>query len=138
MTALLVSTWIYIRREHRYSGEGPSHSAVYFPSRGRARWVGGDGVGHCHDVANLPRKSFYFDFVFFSEKTFLFFFFLKSFLCLCTAEYAGDPRGARDAYSVDTLGGHYGRKAGENCKTTFSPLFGRFFLVSKRSCFFLV
>ena len=38
--ALLVSTWIHIRRGHRYSYQCPSRSAAYFPSWGRARWVG--------------------------------------------------------------------------------------------------
>ena len=49
----------HTRRGHRYSGQRPSRSAVYFPSRARARWVGG-GVGHCHDVANLPGTSLFF------------------------------------------------------------------------------
>ena len=39
VTALLAITWIHIRKEHRHSGQRPSRSAVYFPSRGRARWV---------------------------------------------------------------------------------------------------
>ena len=43
----------------------------------------------------------------------------------------------RDAYSVDTLGGHYGEKRWQtHCKTTYPTLVGRFFLVSKRSTFF--
>ena len=44
----------------------------------------------------------------------------------------------RDAYSVGTPSGHFGRKGFQNhCKTTVSPLNGRLFLVSKRSvCFF--
>ena len=41
VTALLVSTWIHIRRKHRYSGQRPTRSAVCFLSRGRARWDGG-------------------------------------------------------------------------------------------------
>ena len=41
VTALLVSTWIHIRRVHRHSGQRPSCSVVHFPSWGRARWVGG-------------------------------------------------------------------------------------------------
>ena len=41
VSVLLVSTWIYIRRGHRHSGQRPSRSAAYFASRGRARWVGG-------------------------------------------------------------------------------------------------
>ena len=38
---LLISTWIHIRRGHRHSGHRPSCPVVHFPSRGRARWVGG-------------------------------------------------------------------------------------------------
>ena len=41
VSVLLVNTWIHIRRGHRYSGQRPSRSTVHFPSRGRARWVGG-------------------------------------------------------------------------------------------------
>ena len=51
----------------------------------------GDGVGACHDVANLPRKvSFLFPFhVFFDENPCSFYKGMVSFLVLCTAEYAG-------------------------------------------------
>ena len=41
VTVLLVGTLINIRRGHRHSDQRPSQSAVHFPSRGRARWVGG-------------------------------------------------------------------------------------------------
>ena len=41
---LLVSTWIHIRRRHRYSGQRLSCSTVHFDSRGRARWVGGTAL----------------------------------------------------------------------------------------------
>ena len=41
VSVLLVGTWINIRRGHRYSDQRPSCSVVHFPSRGRARWVGG-------------------------------------------------------------------------------------------------
>ena len=69
VTALLVSTWIYVRRGHRHSGQRPSRSAAYFSSRGihiihirrghRYSLGWGDGVGHCHDVANLPGKCLF-------------------------------------------------------------------------------
>ena len=58
---LLVSTWIYIRRGHRQSGQRLSCSVVHFSSRGRARWVGGK-AGHCHDVAELPRVCLFISF----------------------------------------------------------------------------
>ena len=41
VSVLLVGTLINIRRGHRHSGQRPSCSVVHFPSRGRARWVGG-------------------------------------------------------------------------------------------------
>ena len=41
VSVLLVSTWIHIRRGHRHSGQRLSCSVAHFPSRGRARWVGG-------------------------------------------------------------------------------------------------
>ena len=33
----------------------------------------GDGVGHCHDVANLPGKCIFYFPLFFGEKCLLFF-----------------------------------------------------------------
>ena len=39
VTALVVSTWIHIRRGHRHSCRRPSCPTVNFPSRGPARWV---------------------------------------------------------------------------------------------------
>ena len=41
VSVLLVGTLINTRRGHRHSGQRPSCSVVHFPSRGRARWVGG-------------------------------------------------------------------------------------------------
>ena len=41
VSVLLVGTLINIGRGHRHSGQCPSCSVVHFPSRGRARWVGG-------------------------------------------------------------------------------------------------
>ena len=64
VSALLVSTWIHIRRGHL------SRSAAYFPSRGRACWVGGRRW-RLSRRRQFPRKvSFYF---FLGEKTLLFF-----------------------------------------------------------------
>ena len=40
VSVLLASNWIHTRRGHRHSGQRLSCSVVYFPSRGRARWVG--------------------------------------------------------------------------------------------------
>ena len=41
MTVPLVSIWMNIRKKRRNNGQRPSCSSVHFPSRGRARWVGG-------------------------------------------------------------------------------------------------
>ena len=136
VTALLVSTWIHIRRRHRHSGQRPSCSAAYFPSRGRARWVGRRRWRLSRRRQSPKKVSLYFPFVFLERK--LFFFLRVWFSCVCVllsmlvAKREPTPC-YRGAYSVDTVGGHYGRN---NCKTTFSPLVGRFFLVSKRSAFF--
>ena len=47
VSVLLVSTWIHIRRGHRYS---------VLPPRGVVPVGLGDGVGDCHDVANLSKE----------------------------------------------------------------------------------
>ena len=99
VSVLLVNTWIHIRRGHRHSGRRPSHLAVHFPSRGRARWVG-DRRQSCKGV------SFYFPFVSFWEKE------LYSFL----------------AYSVGTPNWALRGKGWlKHCKTMFSPFSRRFF-----------
>ena len=100
----------------------------------------GDGVGHCHDVANLPEKCLFDSLVYlFGEKTLLLskgmVSYFRALLSMLVVTREPTPC-YRDAFSVGTLSGHYGRKAGKNSKTTFSSLFGRFFLVSKRTIFF--
>ena len=57
MPVLLVSTWIYIRRGHRHSCQRPSRlvGALLLPGVVPVRL--GDGVGDCHDVANLAKES---------------------------------------------------------------------------------
>ena len=103
---------------HRKSGQRPCRSAVYFTSRGCVRCVG-DGVGRLSRRRPSHRKvSFYFPFL----KSFwgkLYFFLKKKgmvsyvyvLLSMLVAKRELTPC-YRDAYSVDTLGGHYGRKAG--------------------------
>ena len=73
VSVLLFSTWIYIRR-------GIVTVVSAHPARRCTSPLGvvpvglGDGVGDCHDVANLPRKrSFYFPFVFLWGKNFTLF-----------------------------------------------------------------
>ena len=113
VAALVVSTWIHIRRGHRYSGQRPSRSAVYFTSRGRARWVGRRRWALSRRRQS-PRKVPFYSLLFFLEKA-LFFKCMVSYVCVLLSMLIsqGEPMPCyRDAYSVDTLGGHHGRKAG--------------------------
>ena len=56
VSVLLVSTWINIRRRLRHSGQRPSCSVVHAGLE--------DGVGDCHDVANIPRVCLFISLVF--------------------------------------------------------------------------
>ena len=71
--ALVVSTWIHMRRGHRYSGQRLSCSTVHFPSRGRVCWVGGRRWALSRRRQSSKSASFYFPFVFFWENALLFF-----------------------------------------------------------------
>ena len=89
VTALLVSTWIHIRREHRYSDQRPSRSAVYFPSQGiyirrEHRYCLGWGTARRRQSSR--KMSFYIPFIFGGESFTLFYGY--GFLFVCTAEYA--------------------------------------------------
>ena len=68
VTALLVSTWIHIERGHRNSGQRPSRSAAYFPSRGRARLVGGRRWRLSRRRQFSKGVSLYFPFISFGGK----------------------------------------------------------------------
>ena len=62
VTALLVSTWIHIRKGHRYSGQRlfSVHPARRFSSPLGVVPVGsGEGVGDCHDAANLLNERLF-------------------------------------------------------------------------------
>ena len=80
VTDLLVSTWNHIRRGHRTSGQRPSRSAAYFPSRGRARWVGGRRWRLSRRRQFSKGASFYFPFGSFWENKLCSFFQGKSFM----------------------------------------------------------
>ena len=60
VSVLLAGTLINIGRGHRNSGQRPSCSVVHFPSRGRARWVGGRRwpLSRCRQTSKSA--SFYF------------------------------------------------------------------------------
>ena len=90
VSVLLVTTWINIRRRHRHSGQRPSRSAAYFPSRGRARWVGRRRWRLSRRHQSSKGVSFYFHYFLFFwwNKLYSFFFkvrfliFLYRWVCL--------------------------------------------------------
>ena len=112
------------------------------PARRRTspRGVGsGDGVGDCHDVDNLPRVRFFISllYLFWGENfTLSLRVWFSYFLRMLVAKWEPTPC-YRDTYSADSpKWACWGQGWQNHCKTTFSPLFGRFFLVSKRTIFF--
>ena len=64
MSVLLVSIWMNIRKECCNSGQRPSCSLVHFPSRGRARWVGGRRWPLSRRSQLSKKRTFYFPWVF--------------------------------------------------------------------------
>ena len=87
---LLVSTWIHIRGRLHHSCRRPSHLALHFPSRGRARWVGRTALATVTTLPVSKKKVFLFPLcTFLGEKTVLLFQGC-GFLFLCTAEYVND------------------------------------------------
>ena len=141
VSVLLISTWIHTWRGLRYSDQRPSRPAVYFPSRGRARWVGRRRWRLSRRRQSSQRASFYFSFISFLErKTMLYFGSMVSYFCtllgLPVAMWEPTPC-YRDANSVGTPKWACWWKGWQTCcRTTFSPLYRRFFLVSKRTFFF--
>ena len=139
VTALLVSTWIHIRREHRHSDQRPSRSAVYFPSRGSCPLGWGTACWFtCRDAANLLGKCLFIYFFFLKKKTLLFekgmVLFIYALLSMPEAHW--EPTLCyRDAYSVDTP--RWGKGLANALQDHVFFLFGRFFLVSKRTFFFV-
>ena len=102
---LLVSSWINIRRGHRHSGQRPSCSVVQFPSRGRARWVGGRRWRLSRRLQSSKRVSFSFP-LFFIDGGENFFFkgkvsCISSLLDMLVAKREPTPC-YNDAYSVGT------------------------------------
>ena len=65
MSVLLVSIWMNIRKECRNSGQRPSCSPLHFPSRGRARWVGGRRWPLSRRSQFSRKRAFYFPWVIF-------------------------------------------------------------------------
>ena len=138
---LLVGSLISIRRGHRYSDQRPSCSVVHFPSRGRARWVGGRRWPLSRRRQTSKGVSFYFPSIFFWWTAFYSFFKSMGFsipLDMLVAMREPTPC-YHDAYSVGIPKGAYGGKSGQSQhKTTVSPLIQSVFLVSKRTLYFFL
>ena len=88
MSVPLVSIWMNIRKECRNSGQRPSCSSVHFPSRGRARWVGGRRWPLSRRSQFSKKRTFYFPRGFFlGSKTMPFLqgygFYLGSYCWVC-------------------------------------------------------
>ena len=141
VSVLLVSTWIHIRRgaSSQLSASIPAKRCTSPPV---VVPVGsGDGVGDCQDAANLYQKRlFLFPLVsFWERKLCLFagwnFFYFWILLDMLVGEWEPTPC-YRDAYLVRTQSGILGKGWQNHCKTTVSPLYGRLFMVSKRTIFF--
>ena len=144
VSVLLVGTLINIRRGHRYSGQRPSCSVVHFPSRGRARWVGGRRWPLSRRRQTSKSVSFYFPSLsFLSFLGNMLYSFFKSIILgtfvlldMLVAKWVPTPC-YNDAYPVGTPKWAFWVKGWQRYhETTFSPLFGRFFLVSKRTFHF--
>ena len=138
VSVLLVSTWINIRRGHRHSGQRLSCSVVHFPSRGRARWVGGRRWRLSRRRQSSKGVSFYFPFVSFWENRPYSFF--KGMVCygcallsMLVAKREPTPC-YHDAYSVCTPNRAFRERGWQkHFETMVLPSLGRFFLVSKRN-----
>ena len=142
VSVLLAGTLINIRRGHRYSGQRPSCSVVHFPSRGRARWVRGRRWPLSRRRQTSKGVSFYVPCVsFWVNKIYSFF---KSIilgfsvpLSMLVAKWVPTPC-CDDAYSGGNPKWAFWEKGWQkHHETTFSLRFGRFFLVSKRTFYFL-
>ena len=73
VSVLLGGIWMNIRKECRYSGQRPSCSAVHFPSRGRARWVGGRRWPLSRRSQFSRKRAFYFPWSFLGGLSYAFF-----------------------------------------------------------------
>ena len=124
VSVLLVGTLISIRRGHRYSDQRPSCSVVHFPSRGRARWVGGRRWSLSRRRQTFKSLSFYFPSIFFWGNNFYSFFKSMGFsipLGMLVANWVPTPC-YNDAYSVGTpRWAFWGKGWQKYCGTTFSP-----------------
>ena len=105
VSALLVSTWIHIRRGHRHRCQRPSLPTVHFPSRGRARWVGGEALAPVTTSPIFQESVFLFPLGMLLKKLCLFSRrkLLTFGYCWICQQLRGEPTPRyRDAYSVGT------------------------------------
>ena len=131
VSVLLVGTLINIKREHRYSGQRPSCSVVHFPSRGRARWVGGRRWPLSRRRQTSKSVSFYLPCLSFFGKIYSFF---KSIsmggsipLGMLVAKWVPTPCYS-GAYSVGTPKCALWEKGWQrHHETTFSPVLDVYF-----------
>ena len=102
----------------------------------------GDGVGHCHDVAKLPRVFLFISLMYLFWVNMLYSF-VKGMIVvfsiplgMLAAKWVPTPC-CNDAYSVGIPKWALWEKGWlKHCKTMVSPFLGRFFLVSKRTFYF--
>ena len=126
---------------HRHCCRRPSHLAVHFPSRGRARWVGGRRWPLSRRRQTSNGVSFYFPCIsFWGRKLYSCFqgrvSFFSVLLGMLVAKWEPTPC-YRDACSVGIPNSALWEKGWQkHGKTMISPFLGRFFLVSKRTIFF--
>ena len=130
---------IHIRRWHRHSGQRPSRSAVCFPSRGRARWVGGRRWRLSRrrrsqeSIFLFPLVSLLGTNYAFLKGVVLFYWILVD---MFVAKQESTPC-YHDAYSVGTPEWAFWGKGWQNhCRSTFSPLCKRVFWLTKGLCSF--
>ena len=101
----------------------------------------GNGVGHGHEVANLPRVCLFISLMypFWENKLYFFQGLYSGFFTTAgyvAAEWVPTPC-CNDACSVGTPNWALWEKGWlKHCKTMISPFLGRFFLLSKRTFFF--
>ena len=127
--ALLVSTWIHTSGGCIVTAVSVHPARRYTSPLGVVPVGSGDGVGDCHDVANLRRERLFVSpwYLFFGGKTRFFpgglLFYFGILLDMLVAEREPTPC-CHDAYSVGTPRWAFFGKGWQNhSKTTASPLF---------------
>ena len=102
----------------------------------------GDGVGDCHDVANLPKECLFISLCFFCGKHFTLFqgmvLFVSVLLDMLVAKWKPIPC-YHDAFSVGTPNWAFREKGWQmHCKTMFPPFFGTFLFGKQKNILLFV